>query len=278
MRSPAPVSPEFERLVAGSGDVSIERVALEIAADHYAGLDVQAYLDRIDVLADRVRARRRPSACARDVLAQINWVLYVEEDFQGNVDEYDDPRNSFMNEVLDRRLGIPISLGVVYRAVGRRVGLDIEGVNLPFHFMLRVEEQGTPWFIDAFHAGAVMNAHRCQERISILAQKPIVLTAEMLEPCAPGELVSRMLRNLKALYTWDDDLDSHLPCQRRLAALNPDDWRELRDLGVLCLRLRRYREAEKAFERAIPVTPSRDRARLMTRALESLRREMARWN
>lgn len=278
MKSRVPVSPEFERLTAGEAEISIARVALEIATDQYADLDVDDYLARIDALADRVRARCRPSASVREILAQINWVLYVEEDFQGNIDEYDDPRNSFLNEVLDRRLGIPISLAVVYQAIGRRLGLDIAGANLPMHFMLRVEEEGSPWFIDAFHSGAVLDPHRCLERLSLLAQKPLILSPQMTEPCPAATLITRMLNNLKAIFSRDDDPASLLPFQRRLAALNPDGWGEMRDLGILCSRLGHLSEGIEALQEALRLAPPRARAREIESVLESMWSELARWN
>ncbi len=278
MQPRVPVSPEFERLIAGHAEVSITRVALEIAADSYPDLDVDLYLDRIDALADRVRDRCRPSASLRDILAQINWVLYVEEDFQGNVDEYNDPRNSFLNEVLDRGLGIPISLAVVYRAVGRRLGLDIEGANLPMHFMLRIHDQGATWFIDAFHSGAILDLDRCQQRLSILAQRPIVLAPEMTAPCPAGTVITRMLRNLKAIFTNEDDLASLLLVQRRLVALDPDNWGELRDLGILCARLGLLSEGAESLEEALRLVPPRARASEIERVLEGVWRELARWN
>ncbi len=278
MQPRVPVSPEFERLIAGHAEVSITRVALEIAADSYPDLDVDLYLDRIDALADRVRDRCRPSASLRDILAQINWVLYVEEDFQGNVDEYNDPRNSFLNEVLDRGLGIPISLAVVYRAVGRRLGLDLEGANLPMHFMLRIQDKGATWFIDAFHSGAILDLDHCQQRLSILAQRPIVLAPEMTAPCPAGTVITRMLRNLKAIFTNEDDLASLLLVQRRLVALDPDNWGELRDLGILCARLGLLSEGAESLEEALRLVPPRARASEIERVLEGVWRELARWN
>ncbi len=278
MKSRVPKSPEFERLIAGEAEISIARVALEIASDQYASLDVESYLDQIEALADRVRVRCRPSASVRDVLAQINWVLYVEEDFQGNVDEYDDPRNSFLNDVLDRKLGIPISLAIVYQSIGRQLGLDIDGANLPMHFMLRVEDEGSPWFIDAFHSGAVLDPERCRERLSLLARKPLVLSPEMTAPCDVATLISRMLRNLRAIYSRDEDLGSLLTVQRRLAALNPDHWGELRDLGVLCVRLGLLAEGMEALQEALRLVPAGVPAGEVARIVGSLQRELARWN
>ncbi|HZW32629.1 MAG TPA: transglutaminase family protein, partial [Isosphaeraceae bacterium] len=118
-------SPEFQRLVTGAKPVHLARIALEIAQDAYPDLDLDAYLHRIGELTERVRTRCAPTAKVRDVLGQINWVLFVEEEMRGNREDYYDPRNSYLNEVLDRRLGIPISLSVLYWAVAEPLGLSM---------------------------------------------------------------------------------------------------------------------------------------------------------
>ena len=122
-----PDSPEFERLVAGADDVHLARIALEIARDAHPELDIESYLEKIERLAERARDRCRPGSKVRDILGQINWVLFVEAGLRANEEDYYDPRNSYLNEVLDRGLGIPISLSLVYWAVGERLGLDSGG-------------------------------------------------------------------------------------------------------------------------------------------------------
>ena len=122
--------------------MNLARIALEIGRDADPEIEVESYLERIQDLADRARGRYRPGAKIRDILAQINWVLFVEEEFRGNHEDYYDPRNSYLNEVLDRGLGIPISLSVLYQTLAERLGLAMAGVDLPLHFMLRVDDQG----------------------------------------------------------------------------------------------------------------------------------------
>ncbi len=151
-------SPEFRRLLAGDGPVHLARVALEIARDAYPGLEIESYLARIHELAERVRNRCWSGARVREILGQINWVLYVEEEMRGNEEDYYNPRNSYLNEVLDRRLGIPISLSVLYQAVAEPLGLLMTGLNLPAHFMLRVDDGERTWFVNPFEGGGVMTS------------------------------------------------------------------------------------------------------------------------
>ncbi len=271
-------SPEFRRLVAGETTVDPARVALELAADAYPGLDIDGYLARVAALSERVRPRCPRGAAARDVLAQINWVLFIEEELRGNRDEYYDPRNSYLNEVLDRRLGIPISLSVLYWSVALPLGLSVSGVNFPAHFMLRVEDGGRTWFVDPFHSGAILDKEACRKRLSEILQQPVDLNDELTAPAPLAAVVSRMLRNLKTTYLRAEDLPSVLPIQRRLAALNPGDADELRDLGVLCLRAERPGEAVDPLQAYLSASPTDPRAPEIATLLDAARRRLAEWN
>jgi regulator of sirC expression with transglutaminase-like and TPR domain len=271
-------SPEFRRLVAGEGRVALARIALEIAADAYPGLDIASYLARIAAMAERVRPRCPRSACVRDVLGQINWVLFVEEELRGNHEEYYDPRNSYLNEVLDRKLGIPISLSVIYWAVAESLGLPVAGANLPAHFMLQVEDGDRTWFVDPFHSGAVMSREMCRRRLSEILQQPVDLDDAMAAPCTAATVVTRMLRNLKAIYLRGEDPASVLPVQRRLAALNPRDADEVRDLGVLCLQAERPGEALDPLQSYLESSPTDALVPEISALLAAARRQLASWN
>jgi regulator of sirC expression with transglutaminase-like and TPR domain len=241
-------SPEFRRLLAGDGPVRLARIALEIARDAYPDLEIETYLGRIERLADRVRPRCSPGSSVRDILGQINWVLFVEEEMQGNGEDYYDPRNSYLNEVLDRRLGIPISLSVLYQAVAEPLGLSMAGVNLPGHFMLRVDDGDRTWFVDPYDGGKVMSREACERKLSDILQQPVDLTDAMAAACPIAVVISRMLRNVKAIYLNANDIPSALPVQRRLTALNPLDPREVQDMGILCLNADRPGEALDPLE------------------------------
>jgi regulator of sirC expression with transglutaminase-like and TPR domain len=229
-------SPEFRRLLAGESDVNLARIALEIARDAEPHLDIDAYLARIAALAERARERCGPHPKARAILGQVHWVLFVEEGFRGNVDDYYDPRNSYLNEVLDRKRGIPITLSVLYAAVAWPLGLKLPGVNLPAHFVLRVVSEPEPLFVDAFHEGALLDRSGCERLIEGITGQPVALTDGQLTPVGPAVVVARMLRNLKANHLRGDDYPSALPVARRLAALDPDDLDEQRDWGLLAYR------------------------------------------
>jgi regulator of sirC expression with transglutaminase-like and TPR domain len=278
VRSPFAESPEFERLLRRDARPDLTRIALEIARDAYPDLEPGPYLERIEALAARVRDRAPAAAKTRQVLGQINWVLFVEEGFQGNTEDYYDPKNSYLNQVIERKIGIPISLSVLYRAVAYRLGLLMEGVNLPAHFMLRVDRGDETIFVDPFHAGALLDRQGCERRVAELVDRPVVLSDLELAPCGLDLVVTRMLRNLKAIYLRGHDFSTALPVQRRLAALNPDDPLEQRDLGMLCLQLDRPADAIAPLQSLLDARPEPEDADVIRALLRAARREVATWN
>lgn len=235
MRAPFAESPEFQRLVQGEPGTDLTRIALEIARDAYPELDPDPYLAQIDSLAARVHDRCPADSRTRHILGQINWVLFVEEGFRGNTDAYYDPRNSYLNDVMDRRTGIPISLSVLYLALADRLGLPMSGVNLPAHFLIRTGQGDGTIFVDPFHAGALLDRQGCEDRVAEVTGQHITLTEAQLRPCPHPLVVARMLRNLKAVYLQGHEFLAALPVLRRLVALSRNDPQERRDLGTVCI-------------------------------------------
>ncbi len=278
MLSRFPDSPEFGRLVAGANDVHLARIALEIARDAHPELDIECYLEKIQQLAERTRDRCRPGSKIRDILGQMNWVLFVEAGLRANEEDYYDPRNSYLNEVLDRGLGIPISLSLVYWAVGERLGVALAGANLPLHFMLRFEEDGRTWFVDPFRGGAIYNRENCARKLSDIVQQPVVLTDSLAAPCAIRVVVARMLRNLKVVYGRRHEIASLLPVQRRLAALSQDDPAELRDLGLLYAQSNHLGEAIDPLKAYLETAPLADDVQEIRALVEAIRHKIAEWN
>ncbi|HEU5118495.1 MAG TPA: transglutaminase-like domain-containing protein [Isosphaeraceae bacterium] len=271
-------SPEFRRLLSGDEAVDLTRLSLEIAQDLYPDLDNAAYLIRLDALAERVRDRCPSGAKVRQILGQINWVLFVEESFRGNDESYYDPRNSFLNEVLDRKLGIPISLSVIYMAVADRLGLALSGVNLPAHFIVRSRWGSDAVFVDPYHGGTLMDRQGCQRLLEQVTGQGVELTDEQLAPCSPVLVVRRMLHNLKAVYLRENDFVSALPILRRLTALSGDDPIERRDLGVACLHADRPAEALDHLDAYLTAFPRAPDSVPVASLLKVAQREVASWN
>ena len=275
MRDPFARDEEFRRLIRGDEGVDLVRVNLEIARDAYPDLDGADVLSQVDALAGRVRDRCSPDGGARYLIGQINWVMFVEEGFKGNVDDYFDPRNSYLNEVLDRKLGLPITLSVLYAAVAARAGLALGCVNLPMHFALKVMGRDDPIFVDPFHEGRMLDLPDCERFLSELAGRDVRLSAEEFISCDPSVTVARMLRNLKGLYLERKDFASALPVVRRLAALRRDDLLEQRDWGMVSLQADRPGEALDPLGRYVEARPHSPDAEAIRSLLKSARREVA---
>ena len=282
MASPFAHNPEFRRLLgpqpAPGWKPDLARIALEIATDAYPSLDPDAYLARVDALAERVRDRCADLGRLRQVLGQINWVLFVEEGFRGNAEDYYDPRNSYLNEVLDRKTGIPISLSVLYWRVAERVGLEMAGVNLPLHFMLRVGQGAGTIYVDPFDGGTLLDHAGCEQRVAARLGHETTLSDEQLAPCPRAVVVRRILRNLKAIYLQNDDYAAAVPVLRRLAALAPNDPEELRTLAMLCLQIDRPAEAIAPLEALLATRAATAEADTVQTLLRLARREAARRN
>lgn len=268
-------SPEFRKLLRGEPQPDLVRIALEIARDAYPGLDPEPYLARIDALAARVRDRSAAIDRPRLLLGQINWVLFVEEGYQGNTEHYHDPHNSYLNEVMDRKTGIPISLSLLYWRVAERAGLSVGGVNLPAHFLLRVGQGDGTVFVDPFHSGQILDGNGCRRLVAKLLGPEVAVTDAQLSACSPLEVVARMLRNLKAIHFQQQDYPSALPIQQRLAALQAGDPLEQRDLGLLYLRIDRPADAIGPLEAYLKMANDDSETDHLRTLLKAARREMA---
>ena len=243
--------------------------ALTIARVEYPGLDAAPYAQRIDRMGAEARARIARFA-GRPTLAvgALNEYLFDELGFRGNRERYDDPRNSFLNEVLDRRTGIPITLAVVYLEVARRAGLPVEGVNFPGHFLLRValDSAVTPGnvepaggesviIIDPFHGGASLSESDCRELLRQHAGEGAAFDPSLLEPATRLQVVTRMLVNLKRLYVRMRSFPQARFVSDLLLTIDPSAIAELRDRGLLAYHLEDFAAALRDLEAYLRLRP-----------------------
>ncbi|HVU86750.1 MAG TPA: transglutaminase-like domain-containing protein [Pirellulales bacterium] len=279
MSSPFSDNPQFACLLAGREDqVDLVRLMLEFATDEYPALDVQGPLTELARLGQAAQEAVAESGReATERLQAVSELLYGQEGFRGNHDAYYDPRNSYLNEVLERRLGIPISLAIVYTAVGRQAGLDLFGVGSPGHFMVGCHDGGRTLYVDPFDAGTVLDEQACRERIERVLGQQNVLSSEHLRAATPREIAARVLRNLKAAYAMRDSWPEALPIQLRLVALLPELPDERRDLGLIYLRNSDPHPAAKLLEEYIDKAPPAD-AEAVLPFLKSARRMVAERN
>lgn len=230
---------EFGKLLADRSGINLVRLMLEFSTDAYADVDWMTCLAEIDRLgqaaAERV-SQLDPDATLRARLQEVSRLLYDDEGFRGNKDDYYDPSNSYLNEVLSRRAGIPITLGIVYMAVAQLAGLNVYGVSTPGHFVLACEQDGQTLYIDPFGRGDVLTKGACRRRIERINGQPDSITDEHFQPASVRDIAVRVLRNLKAAYAMQNRWTEALPVQKRLTLLLPDLPDERRDLGLIYLR------------------------------------------
>jgi regulator of sirC expression with transglutaminase-like and TPR domain len=224
----------FAELVARA-EVPLAEAALALAEEEYPGLPAAAYLARLEELAAMVAARRGERRDAATTLRLLRSVLFQELGFRGNSASFYDPRNSFLNEVLDRRLGIPITLSIVFMEVASRLGLPLQGVPFPGHFLVKYASGGREVFIDAFHGGELLSADECLARFRPGLQGEADL--RWLQAASARQILARMLQNLKHIYIEAGDDVRTLWAVDRMLVLAPDDPLQRRDRGLVEARL-----------------------------------------
>ena len=265
----------FAALAAAPDErINVAEAALFIAQEEYPRLEIGAYLARFEELADAARLDVHCDMSPAEQVARLNHFLFVVQRFTGNNDDYYNPRNSFLNEVLDRHTGIPITLSVVYSEVAQRLGLPVYGVSFPGHFLAKYA--GTPEIlIDPFF-GRVISAAECAERLRSIYGKDAQLDRRLLRPASPREILVRMLSNLKQVYIEHADHVRALSCIDRILLLVPDLPRELRDRGILYQRLECFAAALRDLERYLQLAPNDESAPLIRETLPELQRQAAR--
>lgn len=237
--------------------LDLAAAALQIASEEYPDLDPASYLARLDRLAERAAGRLSLSVepDVIDRLDGINRTLYREEGFSGNADIYYDPRNSFLNEVLDRRTGIPITLSIVYMEVGRRLGLDIRGVGLPGHFLVKCLAAGGEWLIDPFFGGKTVTEAECRQRLKRLHGEKFAFHPSFLDCVSKRQILGRLLANLKMIYLVQRDFARALNVIEKILLVFPEAAGEIRDRGSVSFRLQRFSAAIRDWNRYLAMKP-----------------------
>ena len=274
------VREQFLRMIARPDDeLDLASAALLIAKEEYPALDVSEYRSRLDRLAERARPRMQgidgnPFA----VIDALNTCLFVEEGFRGNTDEYFDPRNSFLNEVLDRKRGIPITLCVIYMEVAARLGYSMRGVGFPGHFIVRHATEGRDILIDPYHQGEILLPEDCRGRLRAVFGPEVPFDTRYLDSVGKKQILTRMLENLKAIYMKSDDHARALRVIDRLVALSPDDPGLMRDRGVSHLNLCHFERAVNDLEAYLRSWPAAGDATAIRKQITSIRRLSASMN
>lgn len=273
MSSLSPVTRALEAILALPDEaIDLAQAALLIAREEYPHLEVGHYLSVLEGMAATARARLRGGEGPASRIAHLNQLLFGDLGFRGNLEHYDDPRNSFLNDVLDRRVGIPISLSAIYLEVGRRCGVPLAGVPFPGHFLVRYAgPEPIEILIDPFHRGRLLTRDDCRVLLRERFGDRVPFRPEILRRARNREILERMLANLRLVYEKESDFHRALRAQRSLVRLRPDSPVHLRDRGLLHVRVALFQEAADDLDRYLRLAPAASDAAAVRRQTARLR-------
>jgi regulator of sirC expression with transglutaminase-like and TPR domain len=271
------VREEFSRLASLSDDrINLARAGLLISRIEYPNLNESDYLDRLDNMSERLGPRIAASSDRYELIEALNHVLFMEEGFRGNLENYYDLRNSFLSQVLDRKLGIPITLSLVYMEVGRRAGLEIHGIGLPGHFIVALSHGNEKIFIDPFNRGKTLSEEECRHRVAARSGEGGGFETRLLDPVAPKAILVRILRNLKNIYRQMNKELKKFQMIEWILALNPHATRELLERGSLYETMGAFDLAVRDLERYLELSPAAQDRETIKAKVEILRTETPR--
>jgi regulator of sirC expression with transglutaminase-like and TPR domain len=197
-------------------------------------------------------------------------VLFQEESFRGNAEEYYDPRNSFLNDVLDRHVGIPITLAILYLETGWRLDLPLEGVNFPGHFMVRYAGEAVRLLVDPFQSGLIRFEDEAQNLLDHVYGGSVQLEPEFLRTAGRRDILVRLLSNLKGIYHNQHDDRRALSVIERILLVKPSSPDDVRDRGMALVRLGREREGAAVLREYLDLAPDADDVTRIRLVLEQL--------
>ncbi|HEU0153211.1 MAG TPA: SirB1 family protein [Arenimonas sp.] len=265
----------------GDDELPLLDTALLIARDEYPDLDAAGYAAQVDTYAAALRPQLEQDIDLPARLTAINRYLFEEIGFAGNNVQYDDPRNSYMNQVVDRKLGIPISLAVIQMEVTRRLGMPLDGISFPGHFLVRLPVDDGILVLDPYNKGRPVSAEELRERASphLGGQAPDdQQLLQILAPASHRMILMRMLRNLKGLYLERGDWERVARSADRLLKLSPDTAEALRDRGLAYRELGYAKGAREDLARYLQLLPEAEDLDAVRTALIELGSSGARLN
>ncbi len=236
----------FQQLVTlPDSAIPLAEAALLMACEEYPQLEISPYLDQLDRMAQMAQKSLRAEDTPVQTVEKINAVLFETLGFRGNTEDYYDPRNSFFNDVIDRRVGIPITLSTVYMEVSRRLQFPISGVGMPGHFVVKFNNRSEEFFLDPFNRGMILSRDDCRARIKERYGDSLEFDERLLERVTNRQILARMLNNLKLIYLKAQAFDKGLAIVDMMLMVNPHDIEQFRDRGLLRLQLRQFEGAAR---------------------------------
>jgi len=254
----------------------VAEIALYLAKDEFPELDVEAHLGELSAMAHEARLYMQGNLPAQ--VAGLCRYLFHDMGFHGNVKDYYNPGNSYFNLVLERRTGIPITLSALTMEVGRRAGMNVEGVGLPGHFIVKASEGNQEILIDPFHGGRVLTHTDCENLVRQVTGISFEVSALALHPIPVGLMVQRLLANLKGIYLASEDFGRGLRIMERMYQLNPQDVVLRRDLGTTLVKTGQYGKALDHLRYYLNRAPEAEDVNNIKKVLSNAERQIAEWN
>ncbi len=240
---------QFKRVVAQPDEeINLAQAALLIATDEYPELDIGHYLELLDEMGEQVRERSELGRSPTEKIELLNQYFFEDLHFKGNEESFYDPHNSYLNDVLDRHTGIPITLSLVYIEIARRAGLPLYGVGLPGHFLVKWQEGDDEIFIDPFHSGEILDEYGILHLVQETYHARVQLRGEWVAAVGAQYVLTRILNNLRNIFVHKENHERALLVIEKLLVLQPYSEENLRDAGVLAYKLGHYRRAAGYLE------------------------------
>jgi regulator of sirC expression with transglutaminase-like and TPR domain len=250
-----------ELLSGGPGDPGLDLAALQLASIEYPEISPDPFLELLDSYARELGERISRTTDGEEFIHTMNEYLFEELGFQGNQHDYYHPGNSCLNEVLTKRVGIPISLSVVYMEIARRLGRTVHGIGLPGHFIVQYEDEHVTAFIDPFHTGRLMFDTECFDLAQEITGLDVSADPGVLKPVSKRQILLRMLNNLRSVYFQRREPSRAIEVLGLLIEADPGSPEEYKQRGVCLAQVQRFEEARQNLEsylRLSPEAPDRD--------------------
>ncbi|RKU20915.1 hypothetical protein C6503_05380 [Candidatus Poribacteria bacterium] len=270
--------PFFSFANLDNDEIQLATGALLIAQSEYPEINIEDYLRQLDEMADVVRERIQGATLPEQHISELNRYLFEEKSFTGNIDNYYALGNNFLNVVLKKKTGIPITLGVVYIEVGRRAGLPLVGVNFPSHFLVKYQREHLDILLDVFENGMFMDEDRLRAKLQANFGEDIPLERSMLAETTDKEILARILRNLTRAYTLLEQYDKALTTAERITWLLPEAAGDYRTLGYLYYKNHAYSESITAFETYLQLAGETPDTAAVEQNIQQLQKLLSRLN
>jgi len=258
--------------------LDLGRAALAIAAAHYVAFDMEAYLAHLDALAEEARKRLGRARRPEKIIAALNTFLFADLGFRGNTEDYYSPYNSFLNEALERRVGLPITLSILYLAITHRLNLPFVGVGMPLHFLVKYVGRGREIFLDPFYGGELLTPEGCRARLERIVRQPVEFDPAYLNATPKRQILYRLLNNLKQVYLRREEPGRAGRVVEQMLVVAPDSYGDIRDRGLLFLQESALSQAVEWLTRYLELVPEAPDAERIQNAIARAYRRRAQLN